>query len=90
MEAIAVAILAIARALGETAPLLLTNLGNQFFNFDLLKPVAALPLQVYGDAISGFDAPTAKSWAGTLLLVLIVGVVSAAVRYVTRKSRYDN
>jgi phosphate transport system permease protein len=83
-------ILAIARALGETAPLLLTDLGNLFFNFDLRTPVAALPLQVYGDAISGFDAPTAKSWAGTLLLVLIVGIVSASVRFVTRKSRYDN
>ena len=81
--------LALARALGETAPLLLTNLGNNFFNFDLNKPVGALPLQVFTDATSGFDASTAKSWAGVLVLVLVVAVVSASVRFVTRKSHFD-
>ena len=40
-------ILAVARAGGETAPLVLTALGNQFFNFDLRQPMAALPLQIY-------------------------------------------
>jgi len=81
--------LALARALGETAPLLLTNLGNVFFNFDLNRPVGALPLQVFTDAISGFDAATGKSWVGVLVLVLVVALVSASVRYITRKSRVD-
>jgi len=82
--------LALARALGETAPLLLTDLGNNFFNFDLTQPVGALPLQVYNDAIQAYPAANGKSWVGVLVLVLVVAVVSAAVRYVTRKSRYES
>src|SRR4029078_6834784 len=49
------AVLALARAAGETAPLLLTALGNLFFSTDLLRPIAALPLQIYQYAASPYD-----------------------------------
>ena len=55
-------VLSVARAGGETAPLLLTALGNQFFNFDLLQPMAALPVQIYNYARSPYPDWHAKAW----------------------------
>src|SRR3712207_8111837 len=48
-------VLAMARAGGETAPLILTALGNQFFQLDLTQPMAALPLQIYQYATSPYE-----------------------------------
>ena len=81
-------VLGVARAAGETAPLLLTSLGNQFFNFDLAKPMAAMPLQIYNYALSPYPDWHEKAWAATLVLVLVVALFSAAVRFTTRKFRY--
>ena len=53
-------VLAMARAAGETAPLLLTALGNSFFDFELNKPMAAIPLQIYNYAISPYDDYSTK------------------------------
>lgn len=78
------AVLAIARAAGETAPLLLTALGNLFFSTDLLKPIAALPLQIYQYAASPYDDWHAKAWGGSLLLVALIAVMSAGLRYAVR------
>jgi phosphate transport system permease protein len=77
--------LAFARVAGETAPLLFTAFGNQFWNWKLDQPTAALPLQIFVYAISPFDEWHRQAWAGALvLIVLIVGAV-AAVRVAVRK-----
>ncbi len=81
-------VLSIARAAGETAPLLLTSLGNQFFNYDLSKPMAAIPLQIYNYAVSPYDDWHQKAWAGTLVLVFVVAIFSGAIRFTMRKFRY--
>lgn len=78
------AVLALARAAGETAPLLMTALGNLFFSTDLFRPIAALPLQIYQYAASPYDDWHAKAWAGSLVLVLVIGLLSAGLRVVTR------
>lgn len=82
--------LAVARAAGETAPLLLTALGNSFFNFDLRKPMAAMPLQIYNYAVSPYDDWHAKAWASTLVLIAIVGILSGAVKFVTRRWKHES
>jgi phosphate transport system permease protein len=77
--------LAFARVAGETAPLLFTAFGNQFWNWKMNQPTAALPLQIFTYAISPFDEWHKQAWAGALvLIVLIVGAVSA-VRIAVRR-----
>ncbi|HEY8164137.1 MAG TPA: phosphate ABC transporter permease PstA [Gemmatimonadaceae bacterium] len=78
------ALVAIARIAGETAPLLFTALGNQFWSTKLNAPIAALPLQIFTYAISPYDTAHAQAWAGALVLIAIVFLVSLAARYVTR------
>jgi phosphate transport system permease protein len=76
--------LAFARVAGETAPLLFTAFGNQFWNWKTDQPTAALSLQIFTYAISPFDEWHRQAWAGALvLIVLIVGAV-AAVRIAVR------
>jgi len=82
--------LAVARAAGETAPLLLTALGNYFFNFNLRRPMAAMPLQIYTYAISPYDDWHQKAWAATLLLIALIGIVSGAVKYYTRRWNHES
>jgi phosphate transport system permease protein len=80
--------LAFARAAGETAPLLFTAFGNQFWNWNFNQPTAALPLQVFVYAISPFDEWHRQAWAGALvLIILIVGAVTA-VRIVASRGMY--
>jgi len=70
--------LAFARVAGETAPLLFTAFGNQYWNWKVNQPTAALSLQIFSYAISPFDEWHRQAWAGALILiVLIVGAVSA-------------
>jgi phosphate transport system permease protein len=70
--------LAFARIAGETAPLLFTAFGNQFWNWRMDQPTAALPLQIFVYAISPFDEWHRQAWAGALvLIILIVGAVTA-------------
>jgi phosphate transport system permease protein len=77
--------LAFARVAGETAPLLFTAFGNQFWNWNINQPTAALPLQIFAYAISPYDEWHRQAWAGALvLIVLIVGAVSA-VRLISRR-----
>ncbi len=69
--------LAFARVAGETAPLLFTAFGNQFWNFKFSQPTAALSLQVYNYAISPYDDWHRQAWAGALvLIVMIIGTIS--------------
>ncbi len=78
------ALVAIARIAGETAPLLFTALGNQFWSTSLNEPIAALPLQIFTYAISPYETAHAQAWAGALILIMIVLVISLVARYVTR------
>jgi len=81
--------LAFARIAGETAPLLFTAFGNQFWNLNPNQPTAALPLQIFTYAISPFDEWHRLAWAGALvLIVLIVGAV-ALVRVVARRGVFQ-
>jgi phosphate transport system permease protein len=82
--------LSVARAAGETAPLLLTSLGNSFFNFDLRRPMAAMPLQIYSYAIAPYDDWHKKAWGATLLLIALVGIISGAVKYFTRRWNHES
>jgi phosphate transport system permease protein len=79
------AILALARSAGETAPLLLTALGNDFFSTDLLRPIAALPLQIYRYAISPYDDWHTKAWGASLVLVVVIGAVGLLLRVIARQ-----
>ncbi|HEV8233806.1 MAG TPA: phosphate ABC transporter permease PstA [Gemmatimonadaceae bacterium] len=79
------ALVAMARIAGETAPLLFTALGNQFWSTSLRAPIAALPLQIFNYAISAYDEWHAQAWAGALVLVGIVFVISLAARVATRQ-----
>jgi phosphate transport system permease protein len=79
------AILALARSAGETAPLLLTALGNDFFSTDLFRPIAALPLQIYRYAISPYDDWHTKAWGASLVLVVVIGAVGLLLRVVARQ-----
>lgn len=78
------ALVAVARIAGETAPLLFTALGNQFWSTSLKEPIAALPLQIFSYAISPYDSAHAQAWAGALVLIAIVLVISLIARYATR------
>ena len=70
--------LGFARVAGETAPLLFTAFGNQFWSLKLNQPIAALPLQIFVYAISPFEDWHRQAWAGALvLIVLIIGAVTA-------------
>ena len=82
--------LALARAAGETAPLLLTSLGNSFFNFDLRRPMAAVPVQIYGYAVSPYDDWHRKAWAATLVLIAIVAIFSGVLRLFTRRWTHES
>lgn len=83
------ALVAMARVAGETAPLLFTALGNQFWSTSLRAPIAALPLQIYNYAISPYDDWHAQAWAAAIVLVGIVFVISLAARVATRR-RYGS
>jgi phosphate transport system permease protein len=77
--------LAFARVAGETAPLLFTAFGNQFWSADLNQPIAALPLQIYVYALSPYDEWHRLAWAGALVLIVLIVVSVALVRYVTSR-----
>jgi phosphate transport system permease protein len=72
--------LAFARVAGETAPLLFTAFGNQFWSFKLNEPIAALPLQIYVYATGPYDDWHRLAWAGALVLIVMIMVSVTLVR----------
>ncbi len=72
--------LALARVAGETAPLLFTALGNQFFSHSLSEPTSSLPVQIYNFAKSGYPDMEAMAWGGALVLVLFVFIINLVTR----------
>ena len=73
-------LLAVARISGETAPLLFTALNNQFFNADMSKPMANLPVVIFQFAMSPYDNWIRLAWAGALLITLAVLVLNIVAR----------
>lgn len=79
------ALLAVARAAGETAPLLFTGFGNRFMNADPTKPMAALPLIVYHDALTPYPELVRTAWGAALVLIALTLVVNVASRLALRR-----
>ena len=77
-------LVALARVAGETAPLLFTALGNNFWSHSLTEPIAALPLQIFSYAISPYDDWHRQAWAGALVLMLLILLINLAVRFLSR------
>jgi len=74
--------LAVARAAGETAPLLFTAFNNRFWSASLDKPMASLPVQIFTYAVSPYDDWHRQAWAAALVLVSAVLVLNVAARLV--------
>lgn len=77
-------LVSLARIAGETAPLLFTALGNNFWQLRVDRPTAALPLQIFQYAISPYEDWHRQAWAGALVLIAIVLAVSIAARLLIR------
>jgi phosphate transport system permease protein len=77
-------LIALARVAGETAPLLFTALGNNFWNHNLKEPIAALPLQIFAYAISPYDDWHRQAWAGALVLMALILAINLSVRFLSR------
>ncbi len=78
-------VLALARIAGETAPLLFTSFGNQYWSRSLMQPVASLTVQVYNYAIAPYDDWHRQAWAGALVLVVLVTLCSILARVATHR-----
>ena len=77
-------LVAVARIAGETAPLLFTAFGNTFWSLRLDQPIAAMPLQIFTFAISPYEDQRRLAWAGSLVLITLVFIISVAARFATR------
>lgn len=77
--------LAFARVAGETAPLIFTAFGNEFWSASVNQPIDALPLRVYKYALSPYDDWHRLAWAGALVLIVLIVVSVSLVRYVTTR-----
>lgn len=78
------ALVAVARIAGETAPLIFTAFGNQFWSLSVDQPMSALPLQIFSYATSPFEEWHRLAWAGALVLLALVLVISLVARFATR------
>lgn len=77
-------LLAVSRAMGETAPLLFTALGSTLWTTSLDRPMASIPAQIYSYSISPYDDWHRKAWAAAFTLVVLILALNLAVRYLTR------
>ncbi len=82
-------LLAVARIAGETAPLLFTALGNQFWSRKLTEPMAAMPLQIFNFAIAPYEDWHRLAWAGALVLVTLMFALSLTARYFGRTKQQN-
>src|SRR5439155_24273738 len=69
--------LAIARASGETAPLLFTALGNRFWSLQLDRPIASLPVMIFDYARSPYPDSNAQAWTGPLALLRLIALLAS-------------
>jgi phosphate transport system permease protein len=79
------ALLSMARAAGETAPLLFTTLGNPNFQLNPLKEMAALSLTVFTNALVPYRSLQEQAWAAALLLVILVSITNILARIYVRR-----
>jgi phosphate transport system permease protein len=79
-------VLALARVTGETAPLLFTAFGSQFWEFDPRNPMAELSLQIFTYAISPYRSWHEQAWGGALILILSVFALSVLARLYLKRS----
>jgi len=77
--------LAFARVAGETAPLMFTAFGNQFWNTSLNQPTAALPLQIYVYALGPFDEWHRLAWTGAFVLIALIAITMILFRIATSR-----
>ena len=81
-------LLAVSRAIGETAPLLFTALGNNFFTLDIGEPIQGLPLLIYRNALnSAFPAARDRAMGAALVLVAIVLIFNLLGRWLVARRR---
>jgi len=80
-------LLAMARAAGETAPLLFTGFGNRFWNLDPTQPMSALPLIVFHDALTPYPSLQQQAWGAALVLVAAMLFINVASRVVVRRQQ---
>ena len=78
-------LLALARGIGETAPLLFTAIGSEYFSTNPLKPMAATPLVVYQDGIQAYSDLQTRAWGTALFLVVVVLVISVGSRLIAAR-----
>jgi phosphate transport system permease protein len=78
-------LLSVARVAGETAPLLFTAFGSPYLNFNILKPMSALPLSIYYYATSPFEQWHALAWGGSFVLVVMVLILNMISKAVIKK-----
>lgn len=81
-------LLAVARIAGETAPLLFTAFGNEFWQRSLIKPIDAVPLRLFKYAIGPYDAWHSLAQAASLVLILFVLVISIGARYLAVRGHW--
>jgi len=74
-----------ARIAGETAPLLFTAFGNPFLNFNILKPISAMPLLIFTYAISPYEDWWAKAWGASCILVIFVLSLNVITRLLSKR-----
>ncbi len=81
-------LLSIARAAGETAPLLFTALGNRFWSTSIMNPIASLTVFIYDYEKSAFDDWVRQAWAASFVLIALIFLLSLIFRIATRR-RYE-
>jgi phosphate transport system permease protein len=77
--------LAFARIAGETAPLMFTALGNQYWSKSLNQPSAALPLQIFAYAVMPYDEAHRQAWTGALVLIGLIMLTVIVFRFVASR-----
>jgi phosphate transport system permease protein len=77
--------LAFSRVAGETAPLIFTAFGNNFWSTNPNQPIEALPLQIWVYATGPYDEWHRLAWGGSLVLIILIVLAVSLVRYVTSR-----
>jgi phosphate transport system permease protein len=81
------ALLGFARISGETAPLLFTALNNQFFSWNMARPMASLPVVIFQDALTPYPDLNRLAWAGALIIAVSVLTVTIIARAFSQEPR---
>ncbi len=80
-------LIALARASGETAPLLFTAFGSAYLSFNLFEPMASLPVEIYNYSISPYEEWHNLAWTGALVLILFVVSLNLLAKFLLWRSK---